>query len=186
MPFKRTRKDDCTYHPHRPRPSSAKRRRRTLTQVGDHDSRGDDGRGDAGVDAEDVLVEPSDNANVEAVAGGVAAGGVHEVEDVKDTAGARVARRLVMLSDPWDILSCGAMSVTSESTVADVRRAYYQLSLSVHPDKLPGVVEATEAFQKLQWAYEAALHPDAGILFFFSLCVCVCMGCVVVDSFVGG
>ena len=176
MPFKRTRKDDSTYNPHRPRPKSAKRRRRTITQVGDQDSRGDDGRADVGVDADDVAVEPNDSADVAATtAGGVPAGDVHEVEDVKDTTAARVARQIVMLSDPWEILSCGAMRVTCESTVADLRRAYYQLSLCVHPDKLLGVVEATEAFQKLQWAYEAALHPDAGILFFFFFGVCVCV-----------
>lgn len=41
-----------------------------------------------------------------------------------------------------------------------MRRAYHRLSLNVHPDKLPGVSEATRAFQTVVTAFERLSEPE--------------------------
>ena len=77
--------------------------------------------------------------------------------------GKMLAKQIVLLFDPWEVLRLGGSHVDETSNEADVRRAYLRLSLLVHPDKLRNVDEATEAFQKLQWAYEAAVCPHDGM-----------------------
>ena len=48
----------------------------------------------------------------------------------------------------------GLMKVKREATTTEIRKAYFQLALKVHPDKNPDLVGASEDFVALQQAYE--------------------------------
>ena len=60
--------------------------------------------------------------------------------------------------DPYAVLAAipGTGPFTAASTPAELRSAYLRLAVAVHPDKHKQAPEATEAFQVLIRAYEAA------------------------------
>jgi DnaJ homolog subfamily C member 9 len=49
------------------------------------------------------------------------------------------------------------LDVPSSATDAEIKKAYYRLALTLHPDKNPGVATAADKFQTLQLVY-ATLH----------------------------
>lgn len=68
---------------------------------------------------------------------------------------------LEMQSDYQSILSASGINITTDSSVATMRKAYLKLSLLIHPDKLQSTFpEATKAFQCLVNAYERLSQPE--------------------------
>jgi len=75
-----------------------------------------------------------------------------------------LARRILDLSDdaeadPMVVLRLADTSLTKESPVALIRKAYLKLSLSIHPDRCK-FTEATKSFQILVTAFEHATAPE--------------------------
>lgn len=73
-----------------------------------------------------------------------------------------VAKQILeMQSDYPSILSASGINITTDSSVATMRKAYLKLSLLIHPDKLQNIFpEATKAFQCLVNAYERMSQPE--------------------------
>ncbi|KAJ6630191.1 hypothetical protein Bhyg_16788 [Pseudolycoriella hygida] len=68
---------------------------------------------------------------------------------------------LEMHSDYPSILSASGINITTDSSVATMRKAYLKLSLLIHPDKLQSAFpDATKAFQCLVNAYERMSQPE--------------------------
>ena len=68
-----------------------------------------------------------------------------------------IVKKIMTSFDPLEILNCAGNVLTGRSTEADIRKAYLWLSTKIHPDKLQGVEQATEAFQLVLRAYETTL-----------------------------
>ncbi|KDQ58510.1 hypothetical protein JAAARDRAFT_57434 [Jaapia argillacea MUCL 33604] len=56
--------------------------------------------------------------------------------------------------DPYELVG-----VASEATEAEIRKAYRQRSLKVHPDRNPNLPDAARKFHELTQAYELLLDP---------------------------
>ncbi|KZT19941.1 DnaJ-domain-containing protein [Neolentinus lepideus HHB14362 ss-1] len=56
--------------------------------------------------------------------------------------------------DPYELVG-----VTAEATEAEIRKAYRQKSLKVHPDRNPDLPDAAKKFHELTQAYELLLDP---------------------------
>ncbi|TFK46778.1 DnaJ-domain-containing protein [Heliocybe sulcata] len=56
--------------------------------------------------------------------------------------------------DPYELVG-----VTVDATEAEIRKAYRQKSLKVHPDRNPDLPDATKKFHELTQAYELLLDP---------------------------
>ena len=173
VPFTRKKKEDTSYNPKR---RGKRRRHLSMTSVmdllqspGKQDDDEAKGRFEGDRDANEQgtvpLQSPQHGENQP----------IHRVEKVvhheKEVDAELIAKQIVLLFDPWEVLRLAGSDVGETSDEADIRCAYLRLSLLVHPDKLRTVEEATEAFQRLQWAYEAAVHPHDG------MCVCLFASC---------
>ncbi|EMD35305.1 hypothetical protein CERSUDRAFT_116104 [Gelatoporia subvermispora B] len=62
-------------------------------------------------------------------------------------------------NEPEDINPYELLGVTTESTEAEIRTAYRQRSLKVHPDRNRGNPDAARKFHELNQAYELLLDP---------------------------
>ena len=58
------------------------------------------------------------------------------------------------------ILSLSGKMVAATSSKVELRKAYLLVSAKVHPDKNPGCLEATKAFQVLVEAFERLANPE--------------------------
>ena len=58
------------------------------------------------------------------------------------------------------ILSLSGRMVAATSSKVELRKAYLLVSAKVHPDKNPGCLEATKAFQVLVEAFERLANPE--------------------------
>lgn len=59
-----------------------------------------------------------------------------------------------MVEDPWQVLG-----LSRQSNKEEVKKAYHQLALKLHPDKDPSK-EAAQQFQKVQRAADAILNKE--------------------------
>ncbi|KAF0692057.1 Aste57867_16801 [Aphanomyces stellatus] len=75
--------------------------------------------------------------------------------------GVHLAQVILSLADDYPaLLSASGIDVHPTSSTAVLRKAYFKLSLAVHPDKLPkDFADATKAFQALVTAYEVLSLP---------------------------
>lgn len=97
-----------------------------------------------------------------ATAGGEAASGSSSSSNSNEPPGIVVAKQILeMQSDYPSILSASGINITTDSSVATMRKAYLKLSLLIHPDKLQSIFpESTKAFQCLVNAYERLSQPE--------------------------
>ena len=79
-----------------------------------------------------------------------------------------LVKKVINAKDRYALLSLGSAEPIREGNDGylnvddeDVRRAYVKIAARIHPDKLPGVADATKAFQALVRAYEKCCKPDA-------------------------
>lgn len=89
-------------------------------------------------------------------------GGAGSSTGSNEPQGVVVAKQILeMQSDYPSILSASGINVTTDSSVATMRKAYLKLSLLIHPDKLQSTfADATKAFQCLVNAYERMSQPE--------------------------
>lgn len=88
--------------------------------------------------------------------------GTSSASDSNESQGIIVAKQILeMQSDYPSILSASGINITTDSSVATMRKAYLKLSLLIHPDKLQSsFTDATKAFQCLVNAYERLSQPE--------------------------
>eukprot|EP00667_Euglena_gracilis_P021446 EG_transcript_23513 len=110
----------------------------------------------------DVAAEPSPKKQ-KIVSKDVAHGPSPPAPPPSTTDPVQLAQRILGLTDPYLILSTAGEPLSAASPDVDVRRAYLRLSAKIHPDKLDGMAQANEAFQRLLKAYEAAKATNASM-----------------------
>lgn len=96
-------------------------------------------------------------------AGSSSSGGDGESADSPgDAPGIVVAKQILeMQTDYPAVLSASGINITTDSSIATMRKAYLKLSLLIHPDKLQSIFpDATKAFQCLVNAYERLSQPE--------------------------
>lgn len=93
----------------------------------------------------------------------------HSQLDDEDALPVRVSERCHLNSNMTDdLLSAStsstrlyeAMGLSKTATPAEIRKAYFKLSLKVHPDRNPDDPDATARFQSLQKIYAVLSDPD--------------------------
>eukprot|EP01134_Creolimax_fragrantissima_P008224 CFRG8224T1 len=72
----------------------------------------------------------------------------------------RVAEIICLQDEYVDLLSLSGLSITPNSTVGNMRKSYFKLSLKIHPDKHNGSTEAKATFQALVIAFDALSNPE--------------------------